>query len=87
MIEGSIVILNDNETYTNLTGCVVKELTLEGMEVLENCNEVCELENGQIVRELRVSALVILYDWIRKNHPDVYKEALAAGVGFELAGV
>lgn len=48
----TIVVLNDGETYTDITGCKIMVLTEEGANILDESGDPCELNEEHIVSEI-----------------------------------
>jgi hypothetical protein len=50
----TILVLNDGETYTDVSGCEILTVNEHGMEILDNGGDPADLQSEDIVMSIRL---------------------------------
>lgn len=50
----TILVLNDGETYTDISGCEILTVNSDGMEILDNGGDPSDLQPEDIVMSIRL---------------------------------
>ena len=50
----TILVLNDGETYTDISGCEILTVNEDGMEILDNGGDPADLQPEDIVMSIRL---------------------------------